>query len=334
MMVSQRAIRAALALVVLLTWGAWGCSEDDVVVPASDTSSADIVDGDTTHEDTGDTPGTDACEPLTCALLNADCGTPSDGCGALLDCGTCVAPLSCSVINRCTCIPDCVDKVCGDKDGCDGTCTLGSGCCVHDCDAEGEVQCDEGAISTCGEFDLDLCRDWSEPDVCESGVCLGEACCETLCDTKECGDDGCGGVCGACASGQSCNNKGTCVEDGCQPACQGKVCGDNGCGGICGTCDAGDVCTAAGLCEPAACVPACGGKLCGDDGCGGSCGTCATGSSCGAEHDEPGCQSQSCMECVCGEQVKCCQPKADGGFGWDFGCVALTDFVGCQAACP
>lgn len=34
----------------------------------------------------------------------------------------------------------------------------------------------------------------------------------------------------------------------CKPSCTGKVCGDDGCGGSCGTCKAGDSCNAAGAC--------------------------------------------------------------------------------------
>ncbi len=55
--------------------------------------------------------------------------------------------------------------------------------------------------------------------------------------------------------------------------CKGKQCGDDGCGGTCGTCEAGTTCNADGACV--ACTPSCAGKTCGDDGCGGSCGACA-----------------------------------------------------------
>src|SRR5262249_10498685 len=32
------------------------------------------------------------------------------------------------------------------------------------------------------------------------------------------------------------------------PSCAGKTCGDNGCGGSCGSCPSGDTCSAAGQC--------------------------------------------------------------------------------------
>jgi hypothetical protein len=58
--------------------------------------------------------------------------------------------------------------------------------------------------------------------------------CTPICAGKICGDDGCGGSCGDCAGGQSCEG-GTCV---CPPA--------RACGAVC--CPAGEVC-AGGLCK-------------------------------------------------------------------------------------
>ncbi len=55
-----------------------------------------------------------------------------------------------------------------------------------------------------------------------------------LCKDKQCGHDGCGGSCGTCAAGTTCNESGACVA--CTPSCNGKTCGDDGCGGSCGTC--------------------------------------------------------------------------------------------------
>jgi len=54
------------------------------------------------------------------------------------------------------------------------------------------------------------------------------------CYDKECGPDGCGGVCGECQDGWSCTLDGACIE--CTPDCEGKECGDNGCEGLCGSC--------------------------------------------------------------------------------------------------
>ncbi len=62
-----------------------------------------------------------------------------------------------------------------------------------------------------------------------------------LCAGKQCGEDGCGGSCGTCAAGLTCQS-GACVA--CTPSCEGKTCGDDGCGGSCGTCGDGGATTA------------------------------------------------------------------------------------------
>jgi len=59
--------------------------------------------------------------------------------------------------------------------------------------------------------------------------------CSPNCGDRECGDDGCGGLCGACGSGRICQD-GSCVDP--PPYCTGKnicvdgqqdsVCGDDG----------------------------------------------------------------------------------------------------------
>jgi hypothetical protein len=76
--------------------------------------------------------------------------------------------------------------------------------------------------------------------------------CTPSCDGKSCGDNGCGGVCGACASTHTCDN-GRCVcTRSCAPA---NACGPDGCGDSCGTCT-GDrtcqsgQCTCTSVCEP------------------------------------------------------------------------------------
>lgn len=106
--------------------------------------------------------------------------------------------------------------------------------------------------------------------------------CAPECAGRACGDDGCGGTCGACAQGASCTAQGQCVA-GCVPACAGKVCGPDGCGGTCGACANGDTCSSDGAkCSGPQCTPACTGKTCGDDGCGGVCGGCAKDQTCTA----------------------------------------------------
>lgn len=78
-----------------------------------------------------------------------------------------------------------------------------------------------------------------------------ERACTPSCEGKSCGPDGCNGSCSECASGQTCNSLGACV-DACTPSCQGKVCGSDGCSGSCGACAAGQSCDASsGRCQDA-----------------------------------------------------------------------------------
>jgi hypothetical protein len=72
-------------------------------------------------------------------------------------------------------------------------------------------------------------------------------------------------------------------QTACTPDCNGKQCGPDGCGGVCGVCVAPLKCneTTWQCYDPSACVPNCAGKQCGDDGCGGVCGTCPPGYYCG-----------------------------------------------------
>jgi hypothetical protein len=84
--------------------------------------------------------------------------------------------------------------------------------------------------------------------------------CIRACAGLQCGDDGCGGSCGACSDAQVCT-AGTCVAlsvpPTCTPACTGKACGDDGCGGSCGNCAAGATCTGAGACQAPPSSPGC-----------------------------------------------------------------------------
>src|SRR5439155_865693 len=55
------------------------------------------------HCGLGGVDGGSTCVPKTCAQLGATCGTQGDGCGALLNCGTCTAPAFCggAGLNHC-----------------------------------------------------------------------------------------------------------------------------------------------------------------------------------------------------------------------------------------
>ena len=107
-----------------------------------------------------------------------------DGCE---DGGTCIC-LGCNTDGNCSvqdddCVcPDCTDDVfCGDASNCnnDGVCNpFDEGCLCADCATHPE----------CGE--------------CVPGCG----------DGKNCGDDGCGGTCGACEAGAACGDDGICAD--------------------------------------------------------------------------------------------------------------------------
>lgn len=137
-----------------------------------------------------------------------------------------------------------------------GSCPEGT-----ECVADGSTLgcgCDDAADGICPD---DTCT--SDPDC---------SLCVPSCGSAECGDNGCGGSCGECSLGDSCN-AGFC-ESSCTPSCAGRECGSDGCGGTCGSCAAPETCnSASGLCE-GECVPSCEvGQTCGSDGCGGECGS-------------------------------------------------------------
>ena len=148
------------------------------------------------------------CE-AACADDDFDCGEILDG---MCDCGVCDDGFECTD-NVCTLIPPDCDALCDGKE--------------------------------CGEVEGCECG------ACEAGYgCTEEFACECIpaCGNKECGDDGCGGICGSCDYG-TCQN-GICE---CTTNCAGKECGSDGCGGTCGSCG-NQVCAWNGKCY-ASCTP-------------------------------------------------------------------------------
>lgn len=125
--------------------------------------------------------------------------------------------------------------------------------------------------------DARLCEPCVEDTDCaDGGVCMfvgTDRVCGRECDGLPCPA---GSHCDAVATGESqCLPDSACS---CVLACVGKQCGSDGCGGTCGECDAGETCDATFACVPA-CVPSCTGRACGaDDGCGSPCNdACNTG---------------------------------------------------------
>ena len=264
------------------------------------------------------------CEP---DCLGKDCG--ADGCGGT--CGKCPPWAWCSPQGTCIadCVPDCEGKVCGGDDcgGSCGTCPTIKQCMPDgQCHAKGEAcgdvgqdgWCDDNVLVTCdaGELHFSDCLTAGKNVVCEwldatqAYGCIEKGDCIPDCTAKECGSDGCGGSCGKCMFGLTCE-EGTCVGQGqCgnityHGCCQGNVvywC-DNGylwhmdCSSMlnpaqqsCGWKEEFSFydCVSEPLEGPpnypyycqGACVPDCTNKQCGDDGCGGNCGTCPAGVEC------------------------------------------------------
>jgi hypothetical protein len=256
-------------------------------------------------EDGGES-GSGGCIPTTCQALGTDCGQVADGCGALLDCGTCADGASCGIVtaNVCTaldglCVPAlaadvCAGKECGSEgDGCGDTVVCGSCGANEACGLAQPFQC--GTILTGDDDNCPaLITDCASAGA-ECGV-IGNGCGGTL-DCGGClGEEICGinapQLCGAppecipVAAAEVCETQCGFITDGCGGAID---CDSEGypCPGI-ETCGGGGVqfeCGSGGsACVPADQVTACDGLECGvaSNGCGGShpCGTCDTGSSC------------------------------------------------------
>ena len=153
------------------------------------------------------------------------------------------AEIGVCVEGECICFPDCENKVCGD-DGCGGSCGSCEElwACTPEGTCEVVVECGDGicmgpqetckdCFADCGPcFEGDCCEphDWSgceDPDILE---CVWDS--EPSCYAGDWT-----GLCVAAAVGCGLD----CV---CQPDCEGKTCGNDGCGGSCGACDEESVC--------------------------------------------------------------------------------------------
>ena len=148
----------------------------------------------------------DSCNPDTgiCQYAPANCDD-GDVCtiDSCLASSGCVHPYKCDDFNPCTtdiCDPQTLDcsyeAACDDANECtDDSCVpnleIGEGECVFMPDNTNE--CDDGDPQT-----MNICLDG------ECVVCVPD------CNDKECGEDGCGGSCGECPEGQTCNEGGQC----------------------------------------------------------------------------------------------------------------------------
>ncbi len=263
----------------------------------------------------GDPPAPPTCTKKTCSGLGANCGPVADGCGGLLDCGTCTAPNSCGgggVPNQCGSI--CKRTSCGAKGANCGV--IGDGC-------GGTLDC--GTCTTPA-----ICGGGGTANVCGVPQCQPRSCSAV---GAQCGpiSDGCGGTvnCGTCPTGTVCGGGGTpnvCGTGSCNPktcTSEGAQCGfiGDGCGGTvaCGTCPTGATCGAGGpnicggSCTPRSCASV--GAQCGfiGDGCGGvlDCGTCVAPQICGGAGVASQCGG-SCTPRTCAQAGAACGAISDG----------------------
>jgi hypothetical protein len=274
------------------------------------------------------------CKPRTCAEAGVNCGPIGDGCGKLIECGSCTTPgESCGGAG--------VHSQCGGAIDNPQTCA-GQVTCA-DLGAEcGDVGNGCGGIIHCGNpcVGNDICGGGGVHNKCGGPTCTPRTCAGV--DPSQCGpiSDGCGGLLTSC--GTTCTSPDTCGGGGmrdrcgngttaCQPlgrdaACAGARCGptSDGCGGQvdCGGCASGQSCgggTTPGVCGAPACVPATCDQLnlhCGTapDGCGNTlqCGGCPSGQSCGGSGAPGQCGAPTCSPRSCEQQGIKCGPAGDG----------------------
>lgn len=280
----------------------------------------------------------DACIGGQCHCVR-DCDGRScgeDGCGG--SCGQCGNREECDH-GRCVSVGGLLCEPCVRDDDCGrGHRCIASGIsaryCVPDCNSHSD--CPTGFLCTGGVcvsmvtrscdqngriVTVDFCDNVVGVTDCQPGqMCrYGQCVCRPSCLGRECGSDGCGGLCGACAAGWSCNGFGTCDMDPCVPDCGSRECGFDRCGDACGTCAASQVCVR-GRCL---CQPRCGSKDCGDDGCGGTCGECFQGTCVDGQCIcFPDCNGRECGTDGCGGSCGRCAP---GESCEDGRCVCKAD---------
>lgn len=94
------------------------------------------------------------CTPKTCTQLGANCGHIDNGCGKLIDCGSCAHGETCGAVQPNVCgSGECLPKTCADLgyecgqqgDGCEGIIECGSCASPEFCGGGGPNQCGRGA---------------------------------------------------------------------------------------------------------------------------------------------------------------------------------------------
>lgn len=262
----------------------------------------------------GQDAGSGGCVAWTCDKLGAECGQAPDGCGGVLECGTCGAGLFCGGKGANRCGSDPCDKK---------TCTSANASCSYASDGCGSViecgSCKDGEVCVIGagtqycKFDgcngTDFCQSRGFKsgwycDVTARVRCAEQGECGVVAERTDCGAQGC--VNGACGTS-------------CVTPCQGHCGSWSGCS--CGDCPAGSDCVA-NVCK-VDCEKACLG-LCGAiNGC--TCGTCTAPDACVSNKcvcKEGSSSSHTCTiadNCPSGTETGTCTA---GSWEWTGECTA------------
>jgi hypothetical protein len=158
--------------------------------------------------------------PLTCAQQGFNCGPAGDGCGHLLQCGTCTAPQTCGGGG--------MSGVCGGTSSSqpDG----GIVCTKSTCQSQG-FDCGPAGDGCGGSLNCGTCTGMQ---LCggagTAGVCAIPACTPRTCATLDAGcgpqGDGCGGLlaCGTCTTPDTCGGAGIPNHCGSLPPDAGPAC--------------------------------------------------------------------------------------------------------------
>jgi hypothetical protein len=171
--------------------------------------------------DVGNGEGGGGCTPKTCAELGANCGPVADGCGGLVDCGTCTPPAVCGAGGKPNvCSSSCKPVTCADLkaecgkqgDGCGAILDCGSCAAPATCGGGGPNKCGTlggggpctapkkcsdygancgyvsdgcGAVIKCGDCTApEICGGGGKPSVCGKSAgtgCVNLACKQTTC---------------------------------------------------------------------------------------------------------------------------------------------------------
>jgi hypothetical protein len=156
------------------------------------------------------------CSPATCATLGYDCGYAADGCGGLLQCGSCVAPQFCGGggFDRC--------GGCGSPDCC-APAEAGGGCPPLTCLQLG-IACGPAGDGCGGLIECGTCPSGQTcggagvagqcgvPDAGLPPCCAPTSCAEQHIDCGPAGD-GCGGIL-QCGQSTPCTPPRTCGGGG------------------------------------------------------------------------------------------------------------------------